>query len=133
MDKFIKLERYLKKGKMMNLSYRYNEISDRIIKIPKFVDVIRYIKEKYGYGCSGNSIWAVLNIIGLSTDDGIRSYPMEQVTRSVIESLIYLGKNGDLKHMKKIVILNGSPRKNGYTASLIKAFTIGAIESGNCK
>lgn len=33
--------------------------------------------------------------------------------------------------MKKIVILNGSPRKNGYTASLIKAFIDGAIESKN--
>ena len=32
--------------------------------------------------------------------------------------------------MKKILILNGSPRKNGYTAALIKAFTNGAKESG---
>ena len=33
--------------------------------------------------------------------------------------------------MKKILILNGSPRKNGYTAALIKAFMKGAKESGN--
>lgn len=33
--------------------------------------------------------------------------------------------------MKKIVILNGSPRKNGKTASLVKAFTEGAKEAGN--
>lgn len=33
--------------------------------------------------------------------------------------------------MAKILILNGSPRKNGSTASLIKAFADGAIESGN--
>ncbi|MBQ3405293.1 MAG: flavodoxin family protein [Oscillospiraceae bacterium] len=33
--------------------------------------------------------------------------------------------------MKKIMILNGSPRKNGKTASLIKAFIEGAESSGN--
>ena len=33
--------------------------------------------------------------------------------------------------MKKILVLNGSPRKNGSTASLIKAFMAGAAESGN--
>ena len=33
--------------------------------------------------------------------------------------------------MKKIVIINGSPRKNGYTASLINAFSEGALENGN--
>lgn len=33
--------------------------------------------------------------------------------------------------MANILILNGSPRKNGATASLIKAFTEGAKESGN--
>ena len=33
--------------------------------------------------------------------------------------------------MKKILILNGSPRKNGKTASLIKAFTEGAESAGN--
>lgn len=33
--------------------------------------------------------------------------------------------------MKKIMILNGSPRKNGKTAELIKAFTEGAKSSGN--
>ena len=33
--------------------------------------------------------------------------------------------------MKKILILNGSPRKNGATASLAKALTEGAKESGN--
>ncbi|WP_310603703.1 flavodoxin family protein [Anaerosporobacter sp.] len=33
--------------------------------------------------------------------------------------------------MKRILILNGSPRKNGKTASLIKAFTEGAETSGN--
>ena len=33
--------------------------------------------------------------------------------------------------MKKIVILNGSPRKNGRTASLVRAFVAGAEESGN--
>ena len=32
---------------------------------------------------------------------------------------------------KKILILNGSPRQNGNTASLTKAFTKGAEESGN--
>lgn len=32
---------------------------------------------------------------------------------------------------KKIVVLNGSPRKNGNTASLIDAFTKGAEASGN--
>ena len=33
--------------------------------------------------------------------------------------------------LKKIVILNGSPRKNGNTAGLIKAFAKGAESSGN--
>ena len=33
--------------------------------------------------------------------------------------------------MKKILVLNGSPRKNGATASLIKAFVDGASASGN--
>lgn len=33
--------------------------------------------------------------------------------------------------MKKILILNGSPRKNGKTASLVKAFTQGAESAGN--
>lgn len=33
--------------------------------------------------------------------------------------------------MAKVLILNGSPRKNGSTASLIKAFTEGALGSGN--
>ena len=33
--------------------------------------------------------------------------------------------------MKKILILNGSPRKNGTTASLIDAFTEGAESVGN--
>lgn len=32
---------------------------------------------------------------------------------------------------KKIVILNGSPRKNGNTASLTAAFKRGAEEAGN--
>ena len=31
---------------------------------------------------------------------------------------------------KKIIILNGSPRKNGNTSSLVKAFTDGAKEAG---
>ena len=33
--------------------------------------------------------------------------------------------------MANILILNGSPRRNGSTASLIKAFTEGARDSGN--
>ena len=33
--------------------------------------------------------------------------------------------------MAKIVILNGSPRKNGKTASLVKAFVEGAESVGN--
>ena len=33
--------------------------------------------------------------------------------------------------MKKILILNAAPRKEGNTAALIKAFTKGATESGN--
>ena len=33
--------------------------------------------------------------------------------------------------MKRILILNGSPRKNGATAGLIKAFTEGAASEGN--
>ena len=33
--------------------------------------------------------------------------------------------------MAKIVILNGSARKNGSTAKLIEAFTDGAKSSGN--
>lgn len=33
--------------------------------------------------------------------------------------------------MAKILILNGSPRKNGKTASLVKAFVDGADASGN--
>ena len=32
---------------------------------------------------------------------------------------------------KKIVVFNGSPRPNGNTAALIKAFTAGAEEAGN--
>ena len=32
---------------------------------------------------------------------------------------------------KKIVILNGSPRKNGNTSALVKAFTEGATGAGN--
>ena len=33
--------------------------------------------------------------------------------------------------MAKILILNGSPRKNGKTASLVKAFSEGAQDAGN--
>ena len=33
--------------------------------------------------------------------------------------------------MAKIVVLNGSPRKNGKTASLVKAFVEGAESVGN--
>ena len=33
--------------------------------------------------------------------------------------------------MKKIIILNGAPKKNGNTACLIKAFSEGAIKAGN--
>ena len=33
--------------------------------------------------------------------------------------------------MKRIMILNGSPRKNGKTASLVRSFTEGALSSGN--
>ncbi len=32
---------------------------------------------------------------------------------------------------KKIVVLNGSPRKTGNTSALIKAFTEGAKSAGN--
>ena len=32
---------------------------------------------------------------------------------------------------KKIMILNGSPRKNGNTSALVKAFTEGAESAGN--
>ena len=32
---------------------------------------------------------------------------------------------------KKIVVLNGSPRKNGNTAALVKAFREGAESAGN--
>ena len=32
--------------------------------------------------------------------------------------------------MAKILVLNGAPRKNGATASLVKAFTEGAASSG---
>lgn len=32
---------------------------------------------------------------------------------------------------KKIVILNGSPRKNGNTSALVKKFTEGAESAGN--
>ena len=35
------------------------------------------------------------------------------------------------KNMKKILILNGSPRKNGKTASLVNAFKEGAESAGN--
>ena len=37
----------------------------------------------------------------------------------------------EVSSMKKILILNGSPRKNGSTASLVKAFTDGANNAGN--
>lgn len=37
----------------------------------------------------------------------------------------------DTKMKKKILILNGSPRKNGHTAALVKAFTEGAESAGN--
>ena len=33
--------------------------------------------------------------------------------------------------MANIMILNGAARKNGRTASLVKAFTDGAISTGN--
>ncbi len=32
---------------------------------------------------------------------------------------------------KKIVILNGSPRRSGNASALVKAFTRGAEEAGN--
>lgn len=32
---------------------------------------------------------------------------------------------------KKVVILNGSPRKNGNTSALVKAFTQGAESAGH--
>ena len=37
----------------------------------------------------------------------------------------------EFNEMKKIMILNGSPGKNGKTASLIRAFAAGASEAGN--
>lgn len=37
----------------------------------------------------------------------------------------------DKKMKKKIMILNGSPRKNGNTVGLIEAFTRGAADAGN--
>ena len=37
----------------------------------------------------------------------------------------------EVEVMSNILILNGGPRKNGSTASLVKAFTEGAIASGN--
>ena len=40
-------------------------------------------------------------------------------------------KSGNPKKMKKILILNGSPRKNGKTASLVKAFVEGAESTGH--
>ncbi len=40
-------------------------------------------------------------------------------------------KNGESIMDKKIVVLNGSPRKNGNTSALVKAFTEGAESVGN--
>ena len=37
----------------------------------------------------------------------------------------------EASQLKNVLILNGSPRKNGATASLVKAFTEGAEQSGN--
>lgn len=40
-------------------------------------------------------------------------------------------KNGESIMDKKILVLNGSPRKNGNTSALVKAFTEGAESVGN--
>lgn len=37
----------------------------------------------------------------------------------------------ELEMSKKIIVLNGSPRKNGNTSALVKAFTEGAGSAGN--
>ena len=43
-----------------------------------------------------------------------------------------LNENGGMKSMgKKIVVLNGSPRKNGNTSALVREFTKGAESVGN--
>lgn len=42
-----------------------------------------------------------------------------------------MSMNGDKKMGKRIVILNGSPRKNGNTSELVRAFTQGAEQAGN--
>lgn len=43
-----------------------------------------------------------------------------------------LKENGGMKAMgKKIVVLNGSPRKNGNTSALVREFTKGAESVGN--
>lgn len=43
----------------------------------------------------------------------------------------HINNNNTNKTMKKIMILNGSPRKNGKTASLVNAFVEGAKSAGN--
>ena len=49
------------------------------------------------------------------------------------DNLFYMGKTVfmDENTMATILILNGSPRKNGKTASLVKAFVEGAESVGN--
>lgn len=46
-------------------------------------------------------------------------------------SLVMQDNDKNDSTMKKILILNGSPRKNGKTASLVKAFTEGAKSAGH--
>lgn len=103
----------IKEGINFIQNVRYDEMTGKIVKIPKFVDVIKFIKENYGFGCSSNSIRAALNIIGLSTDDGIRSYPREPVTRSIVESLIKLDKIDNRSYESEITTFYKNRKKKG--------------------
>jgi multimeric flavodoxin WrbA len=48
-----------------------------------------------------------------------------------VKAMIENNEKKNDKQMKKIVILNGSPRKNGKTASLVNAFVEGAKSAGH--
>ena len=70
--------------------------------VPKYVDVIKYLKEEYGLGVNSNSIKSVLNILGLRDSEGLVSHPKEERCRIIAAALIKFNKIEDRSYEKEI-------------------------------
>ncbi|MBP5342777.1 hypothetical protein J6Y73_02495 [bacterium] len=70
--------------------------------VPKYVDVIKYLKKEYGLGTNSNSIKSVLNILGLRDSEGLVSHPKEERCRIIAAALIKFNKIEDRSYEKEI-------------------------------